>query len=160
MAIGWSVRNFNMCKKSLSVFTEKYQRIQNRLLNKVVLCSNNIADQALAQWDTGATNTCISEEIVEKYNLVPLSMTKSRTPSGVLETFIYSIDIVINNEVMFQNWNVMGSKIGAQGIDILIGMDIISKGDFAISNFNGKTQFSFRIPSKKDVDYKNEDIPL
>lgn len=160
MAIGWSVRNFNMCKKSLSVFTEKYQKFQNKLLNKVVLCSNNIIDQALAQWDTGATNTCISEEIVKKYNLVPLSMTKSRTPYGVLETFIYSIDIVINNEVMFQNWNVMGSKIGAQGIDILIGMDIISKGDFAISNFNGKTQFSFRIPSKKDVDYKNEDIPL
>ena len=160
MAIGWSVRNFNMCKKSLSVFTEKYQKIQNKLLNKVVLCSNNIIDQALAQWDTGATNTCISEEIVKKYNLVPLSMAKSRTPSGVLETFIYNIDIVINNEVMFQNWNVMGSKIGAQGIDILIGMDIISKGDFAISNFNGKTQFSFRIPSKKDVDYKNEDIPL
>ena len=50
----------------------------------------------------------------------------------------------------------MGSKIGAQGIDILIGMDIISKGDFAISNYNGKTQFSFRLPSQQDVDYKSE----
>nr|DAU18226.1 MAG TPA: retropepsin-like protein [Bacteriophage sp.] len=147
-----------MHNENVSAFTEKYQKIQNRLLNRVVLCSNGIIDQALAQWDTGATNTCISEEIVDKYNLVPLAMTKSRTPSGILETSIYNIDIVINNEVMFQNWNVIGSKIGAQGIDILIGMDVITKGDFAISNYNGKTQFSFRLPSQKDVDYKDEDI--
>ena len=50
----------------------------------------------------------------------------------------------------------MGSKIGAQGIDVLIGMDIISKGDFAVSNYNGKTQFSFRLPSQEDVDYKKD----
>ena len=65
------------------------------------------------------------------------------------------MDIILNNEVIFTDWNVMVSKIGAQGIDILIGMDIISKGDFAISNYDGKTQFSFRLPSQQDVDYKN-----
>ena len=73
-----------------------------------------------------------------------------------MTTPIYFIDIILNNEVVFNNWKVMGSKIGAQGIDILIGMDIISKGDFAISNYNGKTQFSFRLPSQQDVDYKSE----
>jgi hypothetical protein len=47
----------------------------------------------------------------------------------------------------------MDSEIGNQGIDVLIGMDIISLGDFAISNFDGKTQFSFRIPSQRHVEY-------
>lgn len=145
-----------MNKSVLSVFTEKYTKIENRLLNKVVLCANKIADQALAQWDTGATNTCISEEIAKKYNLKPISYAQSKTPSGKLTSPIYFIDIVLNNEVVFTNWAVMGSKIGEQGIDVLIGMDIISKGDFAISNYNGKTQFSFRIPSQNDVDYKAE----
>lgn len=145
-----------MNKSVLSVFTEKYTKIENRLLNKVVLIANNITDQALAQWDTGATNTCISEEIAKKYNLQPISYAQSKTPSGKLTSPIYFIDIVLNNEVIFSNWMVMGSKIGEQGIDVLIGMDIISKGDFAISNYNGKTQFSFRIPSQKDVDYKEE----
>ena len=37
----------------------------------------------------------------------------------------------------------MDSEIGNQGIDVLIGMDIISMGDFAVSNFSGKRQFSF-----------------
>ena len=85
----------------------------------------------------------------------PISYAQSKTPSGVLTAPIYLMDIILNNEVIFTDWNVMGSKIGAQGIDILIGMDIISKGDFAISNYDGKTQFSFRLPSQQDVDYKN-----
>lgn len=75
--------------------------------------------------------------------------------AGLITSPIYFIDIVLNNEVVFTNWAVMGSKIGEQGIDVLIGMDVISKGDFAISNYNGKTQFSFRIPSQNDVDYKS-----
>jgi hypothetical protein len=87
--------------------------------------------------------------------LKPISYAQSKTPSGVLTAPIYLMDIILNNEVIFTDWNVMGSKIGAQGIDILIGMDIISKGDFAISNYDGKTQFSFRLPSQQDVDYKN-----
>lgn len=145
-----------MSKGLMSVFTEKYTKIENRLLNKVVLCANGIVDQALAQWDTGATNTCISEEIATRYKLKPISFAQSKTPSGTLIAPIYLIDITLNNEVVFKNWSVMGSKIGAQGIDVLIGMDIISKGDFAISNYDEKTQFSFRLPSQKDVDYKQE----
>jgi len=42
------------------------------------------------------------------------------------------------------------------GFDILIGMDIINKGDFAISNRNGKTMFSFRYPSMTDFDFQSE----
>ena len=33
------------------------------------------------------------------------------------------------------------------GVDILIGMDIITMGDFVITNADGKTLFSFVIPT-------------
>lgn len=39
------------------------------------------------------------------------------------------------------------------GEDVLIGMDIITRGDFAITNVGGKTTFSFRIPSVETIDY-------
>lgn len=39
---------------------------------------------------------------------------------------------------------------------MLIGMNVIVLGDFAISTFNGKTSFSFRIPSKGLIDFTNE----
>lgn len=35
-------------------------------------------------------------------------------------------------------------------------MDIISYGDFTISNYNGKTIFSFRTPSIIHTDYVKE----
>lgn len=35
-------------------------------------------------------------------------------------------------------------------------MDIISRGDFAITNFGGKTTFSFRIPSTEEIDFNDQ----
>ena len=46
--------------------------------------------------------------------------------------------------------------MGNQGLGVLIGMDIITAGDFAVSNYNGTTMFSFRIPSQKKTDYVAE----
>ena len=42
------------------------------------------------------------------------------------------------------------------GFDVLIGMDIISKGDFSISNYGGHTVFSFRSPSMGTTDYAEQ----
>lgn len=66
------------------------------------------------------------------------------------------VNLVLNNDVVFDDWLVMDSEIGSQGIDVLIGMDIISNGDFAISNYEGRTQFSFRLPSQEHVEYKRD----
>jgi hypothetical protein len=32
-------------------------------------------------------------------------------------------------------------------------MDIIGQGDFAVSNYGGKTVFTFRVPSKQMIDF-------
>jgi len=39
------------------------------------------------------------------------------------------------------------------GVDAIIGMDVICKGDFAITNVNGETRMSFRYPSVGTIDY-------
>ena len=43
--------------------------------------------------------------------------------------------------------------------DALIGMNIINQnqGDFAVSNLNGRTKFSFRYPSLVDIDFVEEE---
>jgi len=35
----------------------------------------------------------------------------------------------------------------------LIGMDVITLGDFSITNHNGITCMSFRVPSSHEIDY-------
>ena len=48
------------------------------------------------------------------------------------------------------------SDIGDQGLGMLIGMNVITIGDFSVSNVDKKTVFSFRIPSVKRIDYVKE----
>ena len=50
----------------ISVFTEKYKSIQRKLINSAVVEYNDNRVSAIAQWDTGATGTCISKKIVEE----------------------------------------------------------------------------------------------
>ena len=138
----------------ISVFTEKYGNIQRRLITAAVVESTNGVVPVKAQWDTGATATCISKKLVEKLNLLPTGKVRVSTPSGTGIMNKYIINLILNNEVRIQNLIVMDSEIGNQGIDVLIGMDIISIGDFAVSNYNGKTQFSFRLPSQEHIEFR------
>ncbi len=140
----------------ISVFTEKYKSIQRKLINSAVVESGKDHVPVRAQWDTGATGTCISKELANKLKLIPTGLVNVHTPSGIGTMNKYMINLVLNNEVRFVNLSVMDSEIGKQGIDVLIGMDIISNGDFAVSNYDGKTYFSFRLPSQEHVEYKKK----
>jgi hypothetical protein len=37
--------------------------------------------------------------------------------------------------------------------DVLIGMDVIAGGDFAVTSYLGKTHMSFRMPSVQCIDF-------
>ena len=52
---------------------------------------------------------------------------------------------------------VQVSEAVLNGFDVLIGMDIITLGDFSITNVGGKTIFSFRVPSTETIDYVQQD---
>ena len=41
--------------------------------------------------------------------------------------------------------------------EVLVGMDIIGMGDFAVSNFKGETAFTFRLPSIERMDFVPKD---
>ena len=43
-----------------------------------------------------------------------------------------------------------------KNIDVLIGMDVIKNGDFSITSSDGKTKFSFQIPSTYNIDFEKE----
>lgn len=134
-------------------FTTKYIGISNQLINDVDLISGVIKVKAKAQWDTGATNSCISHNVVSKLNLTPTGLVNNHTPSGQALQNTYRIDIALPNYLNVTNVCVSESEIGNQGIDILIGMDIIGLGDFSVSNYDGNTVFTFCFPSICCIDY-------
>jgi len=108
-----------------------------------------------ALWDTGATSTVISKSVATALNLTPIGKGMSYHAGGSSQVNVYMISIMLPNKVLFHSQEVIEAELN--GCDILIGMDIITTGDFSISNFEGKTTFSFRIPSQKTLDFIEEE---
>lgn len=130
--------------------------LMNRLTNQVLITQNGKTISVIALWDTGATGTCISAEVVSSLSLIPAGKKNIQTPSGSSQVNTYLINVTLPNNVNIPDVEVCDSEIGNQGIGMLVGMDIINTGDFSVSNYQGKTVFSFRIPSRKTTDYVNE----
>lgn len=103
--------------------------------------------KVIALWDTGATCTAISKRVVEQLNLKPFDKAENDTAAGKQIVDVHYIDIILPNRVIIPNLRV--TECILSDFDVLIGMDIISMGDFAISNAGGKTHFSYCIPPHK-----------
>jgi len=108
-----------------------------------------------AIWDTGATNTVISNRVANEMKLVPTGMVKVSTANGTTEAYKYIVSLVLPNKLVIEDIEVTSGNLG-DGVDLLIGMDIICLGDFAVTNVNGKTIFSYRYPSCETIDYCKE----
>lgn len=108
-----------------------------------------------AIWDTGATHTAISSQVASQCNLQPVSRVKVSTASGNHVTNVYFVDVVLLNEVIFRDVRVT-EAILADDIDVLVGMDIINQGDFAVTNRDKRTMMSFRVPPGKHIDFSKD----
>lgn len=129
-------------------FTTTYTGIARELRTPVVFDGK----QYTALWDTGATGTVIRKDLAQKLNLQPISFTQIHTASGDFQSGVYIMMLELPNKVILPNLTVYDGILTSD-IDFLIGMDVISKGDLAISNFNGQTMLTFRVPSAEKTDY-------
>lgn len=133
-------------------FTVSYNGLVNRIIHDITLINEDKSIVVPALWDTGATNSCISHDVVNRLLLLPTGTINNATTSGIVLQKTYNLTFKIS-EITINDLLVVESEIGLQGIDVLIGMDVIQHGDFSISNFNGRTTLSFRCPSNGIVDF-------
>jgi len=136
-------------------FTTTNQDILNVLTSNVTVISsidlNKPRLEANAVWDTGAMCSVISNAIANKLNLAPVSIKVIGTPSGIMDANMYVIDLLLPNGIEVKRLRVLGAYPSSS--DMLIGMDVISLGDFAVTNYLNQTTFSFQIPSKSRIDF-------
>lgn len=104
-----------------------------------------------ALWDTGASGTVITQRVVDALGLKPVGKVNVYHANGADLVDRHLVNIYLPNLVAFPAVSVNTGVLN--GFDILIGMDIIATGDFAITNFEGKTCFSFRHPSSEVIDF-------
>lgn len=111
-----------------------------------------------AIWDTGATNSVITKALATKLDLIPIGKAVVKGVHGAKDVSVYPVRIILNNDKVSFTFPVTESDdlSADNSIDFLIGMDVISTGDFVISNFGGNTTMSFRTPSVQRTDYVQE----
>ena len=111
--------------------------------------SRSIQIKIKALWDTGATASCIKPELFERLKLRLLDSPSHTMLAGIggkiaAKTTLLSLFITSTFEISFCPVYIADFPGSA---DILIGMDIINKGDFVVCNTDKKTSFSFIVPS-------------
>jgi len=145
-------------------FTYEYNGISRHLITPArIISAKNKQDPVdiRALWDTGATCSLVKQETALRLNLLPVSKTFISTPSDKnKQSNVYLIDLYLPNGTMFPNLKVAEGELN--NCDMLIGMDVISNGDFIVSNFDGKTTFTFRMPSLMKFDFSKHSylIPI
>jgi len=106
-------------------------------------------------WDTGASVSLISARVAKVLGLV--SIGKSGVSGynegiDVKDTYCVHVGLPTGDIVT----NIMAMGFDSDEYDVVIGMDVIGKGDLAVTNLNDKTTFTFRIPSEEVIDFSKE----
>ncbi len=138
------------------VMTKKYSNFEGRIITDEIILCDDTETAIKAEWDTGTTYSCISNELVNKLGLKPIKTVLLDTSGGQIKSNVYTIDLVLNEDLQISIDVNSAVGIEDKGIQCLIGMDVITLGDFVISTYKGETCFSFRIPSKGLIDFTKD----
>lgn len=125
----------------VDLFSDVYDEVTSYLTN--------------ALWDTGAMLSVISPEAAKKLNLDIVDTIQIVGINGESTAEVAVISIRFPNGAVIEDIRVAICGM-SPGNEIIIGMDVITQMDIAITNGGGQTQFSFAIPPFKNrIDFSN-----
>jgi hypothetical protein len=141
-------------------FTQTYPSIVNRLITPISIAPVSSRNKAIrgipvklkALWDTGAMKSLIKPELVKRLDLQMYRVGSAVSFSGIGGRV--KADFTMLTIFLTDNMGIEGCPAYVinfpGGADIIIGMDIINMGDFAVCNIEGQTSFSFAMPPLPD----------
>lgn len=147
--------------KSLS-FTTRYENKSNILVSEVGISEASRNTPKLKGggiWDTGATSSVITKGFAEKVGLKPVGKTNTKGVHGIKTVNRYLINLYLPNSLVIRGLPVSECEtLNNAQCAMLLGMDVIGLGDFAVTNYNAITAFSFRFPSVGEIDFN--EVPV
>lgn len=100
--------------------------------------------------DTGANSSCVSSRIasacalcVEKYATLISMQGRTAVP-------MYKMDVVLGGGIRFNGVSALEFP-GGSDFDAIIGMDVLTHGEFALSSDGSNLYFSMRVPPSGNV---------
>lgn len=145
-------------KIRVHALTRSYPGI-SRVITSPIAVQNTktgLTEQTSGIWDTGATGSAITRLLAQKLGLIAIGQTRVKGVHGYKDGInVYAVKIVLNNQNVSFILPVTECEqlTDDDSCKFLIGMDIISQGDFVITNFQSKTVMTYRVPSIQRMDF-------
>jgi Aspartyl protease/SEC-C motif len=140
-------------------FTVDFKTLVNAIIIKVGITPykpfEDIKDSEIVYynslWDTGATNSVVTKATAKELGLVSTGKTRVFHAGGESTVNVFFVNIFLPNKIIFPLR--VTECDDSTNFGLIIGMDIITQGDFSITNTNSRTAVSFRVPSLEKIDY-------
>ncbi|MDR2794092.1 MAG: hypothetical protein LBB61_10605 [Treponema sp.] len=133
--------------------TYNYVKLQRRVITLVYLYGVSALTPKItvtnAPWDTGAAISAITPRIQQELELVQISTKHIHGVTGTQKVPVVLLTLKLSNDLLKQNIEVAVCSF-SNDVGMIIGMSIITLGDFALLHGNNHTEFSFTIPPRQN----------
>ena len=134
-------------------FTGRFTTFRNRIVSDVWLCppgaGNNNAAKIRALWDTGCSHTIVSKRVADFLNLPAAGTRIYHSPFGgrhTCELKLAKICVVLGAARLEIEVGVDEQPSSDPDCDITLGLDFITRGDFALTHDGLQLVLSFCYP--------------
>jgi len=132
----------------------KFPNIQKRIITDIEIFntlnenSKSLTESAL--WDTGATISVITPKLAKELCFIPAGTMAINSIAGIIDVEFILASIQLPGRVIRKNIKMAVCDF-SQNINIILGMDIITLGDFELLHGNNSTVFSFTSPPSTKI---------
>jgi hypothetical protein len=96
-------------------------------------------------WDCGSSGTRISQKVVQDLQLKAFGTVPVREfEANEKIREVYFLSIALSPDIVFADFRVTNGYFPAD-FDVIIGLDLITQGDFRLRKENGKTVVEFLV---------------
>jgi hypothetical protein len=131
--------------------TYNYVKVQRRIITPVYLYSVSALTPkdtvTNALWDTGACISAITPRVQQELELIQIGTKHIRGVTGAQKVPIVMLTLELPNDLLKQNIEVAVCNFSGN-IGMIIGMNIITLGDFVLLHGSNRTEFLFTVPPR------------
>ena len=142
-----------------STYKNTYSKNSMYIITPICVLYGEKLLELKAFWDTGASHTHISQRVIDILNLKPKRKVKTLSHHGNDIVNVYTVTIMLPTDYMVVDIDVLSESQKILDTDVVVGMDIISNGDFHMDYTGERPVFTFKHPnpeSEKDTFVETE----
>ncbi len=103
-----------------------------------------------AWWDTGSTNSCVSDDVADLLELKGVSGADVATQAEEVISCPVVIGSMRIEDMLFERKRLLSVPLaGGRSPSVIVGMDIIGMGDFSIARNGAMSVFRFSIKKSR-----------